>query len=555
MDMLPIVIKSLGRDIKALGITVPVKHSDPWANPRESAAASILTSLFKKFKDLENTKEQDAAALAKFEASNLGCLEWDLQLNTSLDEELYGDVKDILWRFFTKGGDPIADNLDDCFMHGSLGAGASIGSPHESLYAKLFASSVAAPNHGLIYHYENYIQHFAEWNNAELIRKAYHGDVVCRPSSRLSFVAKNDVISRTTCTETSLGMYYQLGLGNVIKDRLSEFFGIDLRTQPDLNRELARVGSIDGSWATIDLESASDTIGLKMCKGILPPHVMSLIDLLRSRSTTYRGRVIPLHMVSTMGNGFTFPLQTAIFAAVVKSVMISYGVHNQKVDVFGDDIIVPTKMFNRVVRLLGILGFRVNRDKSFSEGPFRESCGHDYYEGVNVRGVYIKTLRGDQAINVAINRLNEFSIAHGIPLPRTVKALRSFLSRTLYVPMSAQADAGVRVLVRTGETRPRYITDRQAYTFIQYEYCPRRFHWNRWGWLPVPKGKLSYNCSGLLLSVLYGEVVPSHLTSRDEGKWRTKRRYSSNWDYIDPSSPLAGEDARKIFSFLECNLN
>lgn len=554
MDTLPSVLKSLGQDIKALGIELPVKHSDPWADPRSSAAASLLTSAFKKFKDLGDTTVQNAKALAKFEECNNACLKWDLQLNTTLDEELYGDVKDILWDFFQRGGEPIADSLDDCFMHGSLGEGASIGSHHESLYAKLFSSSLAAPNPGLIYHYENYIWQFPEWKNAELSRSASFGSPVCRPSSRLSFVAKNDSISRSTCTETPLGMFYQLGLGDVIKRRLSEFFGISLERQPDVNRELARVGSIDGSWATIDLESASDTIGLKMCRGLLPPHVMGLIELMRSRSTSYRGRVIPLGMVSTMGNGFTFPLQTAIFAAVVRAVMRSYGDKSRRAHVFGDDIIVPTRMFHRVCRLLGLLGFRVNHDKSFHEGPFRESCGVDYFNGVNVRGVYIKTLRGDTAVHVAINRLNEFSVIHGIPLPRTIKTLLGLLTRRFEVPMAADAASGIRTMVTVCESRPKFHKPLWAYTYLCWEWVPRRFHWKR-SVLPVPKGRLCYNASGLLLAVLKGEVVPSYVTSRDVGRWRTKRRYSSNWDYVDLSSPLAGVDAGRIRSGLEVNLN
>lgn len=555
MGKLPSVSESLFHDIKASGINVPCKHSDPWATARESSARSVLDSLFKKFKNLECTTKQDLAGFQKFSECNVRCADWTLQLNTSLDEELYGTAKSILYDFFTsRTGEPIADNLDDCFMHGSLGSGASIGSSHESLYAKLFSSRLTAPTRGLIYHYQNYIWQFPEWNNAELLRKAYHGDATCRESSRLSFVAKNDLISRPICTETPLGMFYQLGLGHIIECRLATYFGIRLSTQPDINRERARIGSIDGSWATIDLESASDTIGLEMCRGLLPRHVMGLIELLRSKNTTYQGTVIPLNMVSTMGNGFTFPLQTAIFAAVVKAVAKSLDIRMDKVDVFGDDIAVPTAMFSRVCRLLSILGFKVNRDKSFSEGPFRESCGHDYHTGVNVRGVYIKSLADDRAINVAINRLNEFSILHGIPLPRTIKTLQSFLTRAFYVPMDADEASGIRVLVSVPERRPSYSLKKYAYKYVQWEWQPRRFVWRRFG-LPVPKGVLMYNCSGLMLSLLYGEVVPSHVTSRDVGKWRTKLRYSSSWDYIPPTSPLAGERISEIRSYLETNLN
>ncbi|DAD50807.1 RNA-directed RNA polymerase [ssRNA phage SRR5466365_1] len=555
MGKLPSVSESLSRDIKASGISLPCKHSDPWATARESAARSVVDSLFKKFKDLECTALQDDAAFRKFNACNLACADWTLQLNTSLDEELYGNLRDILYRFFlSETGDPIADNLDDCFMHGSLGSGASLGSPHESLYAKLFSSKLSAPTRGLIYHYENYIWQFPEWSNAELLRKASHGDAKCRDSSRLSFVAKNDLISRPTCTETPLGMFYQLGLGHIIECRLASYFGIRLSTQPDINRERARIGSIDGSWATIDLESASDTIGFNMCKGILPQHVLGLIELIRSKNTEYKGTVIPLNMVSTMGNGFTFPLQTAIFAAVVKSAGKTLGIDMKKVDVFGDDIAVPTALYERVCRLLHLLGFKVNPDKSFHKGPFRESCGHDYHSGVNVRGVYIKSLRDDRAINVAINRLNAFSILHGIPLPRTIKTLKSYLERVLFVPMDADEASGIKVLVSVHDKRPAYSLKKYAYKYTQWEWKPHRFVWKRFG-MPVPKGVLTYNCSGLLLSLLYGEVVPSFVTSRDVGRWRTKLRYSSSWDYIPPTSPLAGVRIGEIRSYLECNLN
>lgn len=37
------------------------------------------------------------------------------------------------------------------------------------------------------------------------------------------------------------------------------------------------------------------------------------------------------------------------------------------------------------------MGFEVNRDKTFLFGPFRESCGTDWYQGVDVRPIVLDT--------------------------------------------------------------------------------------------------------------------------------------------------------------------
>jgi hypothetical protein len=55
-----------------------------------------------------------------------------------------------------------------------------------------------------------------------------------------------------------------------------------------------------------------------------------------------------------------------------------------KVRVYGDDIIVPTHNALTVIEVLEAFGFKVNTNKSFWTGKFRESCGAEYYDGHNV---------------------------------------------------------------------------------------------------------------------------------------------------------------------------
>jgi len=63
----------------------------------------------------------------------------------------------------------------------------------------------------------------------------------------------------------------------------------------------------------------------------------------------------------------------------------------EEVAVFGDDIVIPTDCRELFVEALEVLHFKVNERKSFWTGKFRESCGVDSYDGVDVTPVYWKT--------------------------------------------------------------------------------------------------------------------------------------------------------------------
>lgn len=94
-----------------------------------------------------------------------------------------------------------------------------------------------------------------------------------------------------------------------------------------------------------------------------------------------------------MGNGYTFELETLIFFAIACAVVRkSGGVGLGGVDVwvYGDDIIVPTESAGALLSVLKFCGFTANERKTFTIGPFRESCGGDYWDGEAVRPHYLK---------------------------------------------------------------------------------------------------------------------------------------------------------------------
>jgi hypothetical protein len=103
-----------------------------------------------------------------------------------------------------------------------------------------------------------------------------------------------------------------------------------------------------------------------------------------------------------MGSAVTFPVQSLIYSTVVLAAMCyirslrpsieAFKELAQEVRVFGDDIVVPSDCGAAVREILEYLEFKVNLDKTHTEGNFRESCGMDVYNGVDVTPAYILEL-------------------------------------------------------------------------------------------------------------------------------------------------------------------
>lgn len=278
--------------------------------------------------------------------------------------------------------------------------------------------------------------------------------VVC--GSSLSFVPKTAKSSRLICTEPTSAMLLQKGISAILERVLASQFGIVLSTQPDKQHALAKAGSIDGSFATIDLTSASDSIALSFCKYFLPARLFSWLCASRSTHTEFGGERYQLYMMSTMGNGWTFSLQTLIFSALAEACSdgLPFGV-------FGDDIIVHTTKAQRMLKVLQLCGFIPNPEKTFTSGSFRESCGADFLNGVNVRPFFIKNLRDEPDLCVVINSIRRWAATHRRWIPLT----EGFINQLVYtlglpsVPdvQGVSDDSGVKVDPATIPIKNMYV--------------------------------------------------------------------------------------------------
>jgi len=208
-------------------------------------------------------------------------------------------------------------------------------------------------------------------------------------SAEMFFVPKNALIDRVACKEPDINMYLQKGVGRYFYSRLKRV-GIDLHNQ-GINRSLAQHGSYDGSLVTLDLSSASDSVTRNLVDILLPDCWYDYLNSIRSKAIKLPdGTIHKCEMFSTMGNGFTFELESLLFYALSRGV--SYFTRTKGiVSVYGDDIICPSACATEVQHVLFYFGFTPNYEKSFVEGPIRESCGGHYHNGVDITPFFIRS--------------------------------------------------------------------------------------------------------------------------------------------------------------------
>lgn len=230
------------------------------------------------------------------------------------------------------------------------------------------------------------------------------------PSSRLIAVPKTFTGPRLIAAEPSEHQWCQQNSWDYFGSRtrrtwLSRF--VAFRDQ-SLNQSLCTEGSETGSLATVDLSAASDRVTCHVAGQFFRgnPGLLRALRASRTRRVTQHLTLrvpscVKLRKFSTMGSANTFPVESLIFLSIaLAAVATKRGYRHlsqwdfQKLEgevaVFGDDIVIPSDSRELFVRALEVLYFKVNEAKSFWTGKFRESCGVDSFDGVNVTPIYWK---------------------------------------------------------------------------------------------------------------------------------------------------------------------
>lgn len=223
--------------------------------------------------------------------------------------------------------------------------------------------------------------------------------------SVLATVPKDSRGPRIICMEPSEYMWLQQGLGRKMMEHIENQTltrGHVNFTDQTINGGLALCSSSSGDHATLDMKEASDRISKDMIDYLFM-EVPDLRDRLLALSTKEtklpNGEFVKTNKFAPMGSALCFPVMSVVHFALALSCMKhesperSHKALAKDLYVFGDDIICHSKYVQTLFENFPIYGLKFNQDKSFFKGKFRESCGVDAYDGVNVSPQRIKSIR------------------------------------------------------------------------------------------------------------------------------------------------------------------
>ncbi len=219
------------------------------------------------------------------------------------------------------------------------------------------------------------------------------------------------------------------------------------------NQAKARLGSLTGDLATLDLSEASDRVSNLLVRLMFSnhPHLDAAVQACRSLRADVPGHGI--HTISkfaSMGSAICFPVEAMVFLTVVaigyedslartlsrKDVVDFLG----RVRIYGDDIIIPADIVQFVTSNLSLYGFKVNANKSFWTGKFRESCGGDYYDGENVTVTYLRRMfpRSRRDVSEMVSAFSFRNQLYKAGLWKTAEYLDTLLNRVAPVPLVSE---------------------------------------------------------------------------------------------------------------------
>lgn len=408
----------------------------------------LCVELMSKYPNWELGLDRAEVALAKFRESELTCRESNSRLSSgslfrggfmSLPGTYVRSVIETARRKIERLLGPFSWDEASRYFDWGPGASTSLSRRHGDAYYKFSASVLDASGNTA-----SLVEALRLW------RPLWAFDVNYVAGNKLTTVPKNAKTDRVIAIEPDLNMFFQKGIGGVIRRRLNRV-GLLWPDAQERNSALARVGSVDGSVSTIDLSSASDTVSLELVRSLLPVDWVEAIEHCRSpRCVLPSGEVILLEKVSSMGNGFTFELETLVFWSLARAVAELHGGSDRRLLVYGDDIIVPTDVAHPLIDLLMAVGFSVNSKKTFVDGPFRESCGKHWFNGTDVTPFYFrKPIDSVSRSFVAANAVERYSrMSWGrdsrwrVPYIAIVDSLPAW-ARKLRIPDGAPEDSGL----------------------------------------------------------------------------------------------------------------
>lgn len=240
--------------------------------------------------------------------------------------------------------------------------------------------------------------------------------------NKASAVPKSALSKRLIAEENAVCNFFQKGLDYSIRECNSfPRWAIRFNDQSYARKQAWR-GSADGSFSTVDFSAASDSIWNaevdelfsevlshpdenvqlnptlqsediwpfkpEKAKGV--PLLALWLQAVRSPETEYKFpkdtaiTISDLVVYASMGNVNCFTILSLTVLALAYVACDYTGCSKEGISVYGDDLVIPTEAIPVLYELASLIGLKVNVDKSYSTGWFREACGIFAFKGVDV---------------------------------------------------------------------------------------------------------------------------------------------------------------------------
>lgn len=339
---------------------------------RDDLATSLQLLRYLKRMSLLNDKELEEASLADFKTvENANKLKQRREYPVWLIEEIRCVISDLLpWAKFVKFYNDLSI-MDFSLPTGTTAEGLTTLGSKLDYIAHCYPEAFIMPM-GFPYVFPHYMM---------------DQDDRC---VRVQAVPKSIKSSRIIAMEH----VWRQSISNTVAKYLSTLLPSDLDiTDQTRNQLLAEQGSRDGSVATLDASHASDMITKTHMRSVFPPDVVRILDYLFSDFWEIGEQRRTMQMMSTAGHSLTFIFETIFYYAVAEAAARIYTRFTGQrkslvVSAYGDDVILSSEIAPLAIELYSYLGLKINEDKSFISGPYRESCGEEYYDGIRLSTVY-----------------------------------------------------------------------------------------------------------------------------------------------------------------------
>lgn len=277
--------------------------------------------------------------------------------------------------------------------------------------------------------------------------------------AKLVTVPKTYSSLRTITVEPLINQFVQQALNSHLRKEIRRCRVLKnslTLTDQGPNQQLALLGSLNGDWVTIDLSSASDRLSTHLVESCFAnrPRYLSAIMGCRTREVEAGETRLSLKKYAGQGNATTFPVQSVCYALICLASMTKVGERltlrklaalARRVRVYGDDIIVKREHYQGVATWLEECGMKINHNKTFSLGRFRESCGIDAFRGTTVTPVYMR-FEPDNISTDASSLASAVSCSNQLwmgGMYSTADCIKGFVDRVVTLPLVPQNSSGL----------------------------------------------------------------------------------------------------------------